>query len=90
MCLMHWEQLILVNEITRKAHAVGAKVLIDGAQSTPHMKVDVKDIDCDFYTFSGHKMYAPSGIGGMFAKMEVMETMNSLCYWRGHDYAGYL
>ena len=64
-----------VNEITRKAHAVGAKVLIDGAQSTPHMKVDVQDINCDFYTFSGHKMYAPSGIGGMFGKMEVMETM---------------
>ena len=64
-----------INEITRKAHAVGAKVLIDGAQSTPHMKVDVQDINCDFYTFSGHKMYAPSGIGGMFGKMEVMETM---------------
>jgi len=64
-----------VNEITRKAHAVGAKVLIDGAQSTPHMKVDVQDINCDFYTFSGHKMYAPSGIGGIFGKMEVMETM---------------
>ena len=64
-----------VNEITLKAHAVGAKVLIDGAQSTPHMKVNVQDIDCDFYTFSGHKMYAPSGIGGMFGKMEVMETM---------------
>ena len=61
-----------VKEITRKAHAAGAKVLIDGAQSTPHMKVDVQDIGCDFYTFSGHKMYAPSGIGGMFGKMEVM------------------
>ena len=64
-----------VKEITRKAHAAGAKVLIDGAQSTPHMKVNVQDIGCDFYTFSGHKMYAPSGIGGMFGKMEVMETM---------------
>jgi len=64
-----------VKEITQKAHAVGAKVLIDGAQSTPHMKVDVQDIACDFYTFSGHKMYAPSGIGGVFGKMEIWEEM---------------
>jgi cysteine desulfurase/selenocysteine lyase len=64
-----------VKEITVKAHKAGAKVLIDGAQSMPHMKVDVQDIGCDFYTFSGHKMYAPSGIGGMFGRMEVMETM---------------
>ena len=64
-----------VKEITAKAHTAGAKVLIDGAQSMPHMKVDVQDIGCDFYTFSGHKMYAPSGIGGMFGRMEVMETM---------------
>ncbi len=65
-----------VKEITVKAHKAGAKVLIDGAQSMPHMKVDVQDIGCDFYTFSGHKMYAPSGIGGMFGRMEVMETMS--------------
>ncbi len=65
-----------VKEITAKAHKTGAKVLIDGAQSMPHMKVDVQDIGCDFYTFSGHKMYAPSGIGGMFGRMEVMETMS--------------
>ncbi len=65
-----------VKEITAKAHTVGAKVLIDGAQSMPHMKVDVQDIGCDFYTFSVHKMYAPSGVGGMFGRMEVMETMS--------------
>ena len=65
-----------VKEVTVKAHKAGAKVLIDGAQSMPHMKVDVQDIGCDFYTFSGHKMYAPSGIGGMFGRMEVMETMS--------------
>lgn len=64
-----------VKEITRRAHAAGAKVLIDGAQSTPHVKLDVKDIDCDFYTFSGHKMYAPSGIGGLYGRMEIMEAM---------------
>ena len=64
-----------IKEITRLAHAVGAKVLIDGAQSTPHMKIDVQDIDCDFYTFSGHKMYAPSGVGGLFGKYEILKEM---------------
>ena len=62
-----------VKEIIEKAHAVGAKVLIDGAQSSPHMTIDVKDLDCDFYTFSGHKMYAPSGVGGLYGKMELWE-----------------
>ncbi len=64
-----------VKEIVDKAHAVGAKVLIDGAQSTPHIKLNVKDLGCDFYTFSGHKMYAPSGIGGLYGNMEVLKTM---------------
>ena len=64
-----------VKEITQKAHAVGAKVLIDGAQSAAHMKLDVHDIDCDFYTFSGHKMYAPSGIGGVYGKMALWEEL---------------
>ena len=64
-----------VKEITRLGHSAGAKVLIDGAQSSPHMKIDVKDLDCDFYTFSGHKMYAPSGIGGLYGKMDVWESM---------------
>ncbi len=64
-----------IKEITAKAHGVGAKVLVDGAQSTPHMKVDMQDIDCDFYTFSGHKMYAPSGIGGVYGKMELWEEL---------------
>ena len=64
-----------VKEITRLAHEAGAKVLIDGAQSTPHLKIDVQDIDCDFYTFSGHKMYAPSGVGGLFGKYDVLKEM---------------
>ncbi|MDH5763243.1 MAG: cysteine desulfurase [Nitrospinota bacterium] len=64
-----------IKEITRLAHEAGAKVLIDGAQSTPHMKIDVQDIDCDFYTFSGHKMYAPSGIGGLYGKYDVLKEM---------------
>ena len=64
-----------VREIVEKGHEAGAKVLIDGAQSTPHIKLDVKDLGCDFYTFSGHKMYGPSGIGGLYGRMEVLETM---------------
>ena len=64
-----------IKEITRLAHEAGAKVLIDGAQSTPHMKIDVQDIDCDFYTFSGHKMYAPSGVGGLYGKYDVLKEM---------------
>ncbi len=64
-----------VKEIIRKAHDAGARVLIDGAQSTPHMKLDVRDLDCDFYAFSGHKMYAPSGVGGLYGKMELWDVL---------------
>lgn len=64
-----------IKEITQLAHDVGARVLIDGAQSTPHMKIDVQDIGCDFYTFSGHKMYAPSGVGGLYGKYDVLKEM---------------
>ncbi len=64
-----------VKEIVSKAHAVGAKVLLDGAQSTPHMKVDLQDIDCDFYAFSGHKIYGPSGIGVLYGKYELLKEM---------------
>ncbi len=64
-----------VKEIVSKAHEVGAKVLLDGAQSTPHMKVDLQDIDCDFYAFSGHKIYGPSGIGVLYGKYELLAEM---------------
>lgn len=64
-----------VEEITRKAHAVGAKILIDGAQAVPHKPVDVARIDCDFYAFSGHKMLAPTGIGALYARRELLEEM---------------
>jgi len=64
-----------VEEITRKAHAVGAKVLIDGAQAVPHKPVDVGQIGCDFYAFSGHKMLAPTGIGALYARRELLEEM---------------
>ncbi|MDH5542395.1 MAG: cysteine desulfurase [Nitrospinota bacterium] len=64
-----------VKEITELAHSAGAKVLIDGAQSAPHMKVDVRDIGCDFYVIAGHKMYAPSGVGALYGKYSLLEEM---------------
>lgn len=64
-----------VKSLTKKAHAFGAKVLIDGAQSVPHMPVDVKDLDCDFLAFSGHKMLGPTGIGALYVKPDVLEKM---------------
>jgi cysteine desulfurase/selenocysteine lyase len=64
-----------VAEIARRAHAVGAKVLFDAAQSVPHMPVDVRAIDCDFLAFSGHKMLAPTGIGALYGKRDVLEAM---------------
>lgn len=64
-----------VRELAAKARAVGAAVLVDGAQSVPHMPVDVRDLDCDFLAFSGHKMLGPTGIGGLYVKREALERM---------------
>jgi cysteine desulfurase/selenocysteine lyase len=64
-----------VKELTAKARSVGATVLVDGAQSVPHMPVDVNDLDCDFLAFSGHKMLGPTGIGGLYVKRDVLERM---------------
>ncbi len=64
-----------VREMIESAHQCGAKVLIDGAQAVPHMKVDVRDLDCDFYAFSGHKVFAPTGIGALYGKAELLEAM---------------
>ncbi|HAM81820.1 cysteine desulfurase [Ornithinibacillus bavariensis] len=64
-----------IKEIAQIAHAKGAVLLIDGAQGAPHMKVDVQDLDCDFYAFSGHKMCAPTGIGVLYGKRELLEEM---------------
>ena len=72
-----------VKELTRRAHALGAKVLIDGAQSVPHMPVDVTDLDCDFLAFSGHKMLGPTGIGVLYARPEILEDMDP--FMRGGD-----
>src|SRR5579871_5626025 len=64
-----------VREMIAQAHAVGALVLLDGAQSVPHLPVDVRALDCDFLAFSGHKMLGPSGIGVLWARRELLEAM---------------
>ncbi len=64
-----------VQQMTQLAHAVGAKVLIDGAQAAPHAKIDVQAIDCDFYVLSGHKAYGPTGVGILYGKKDLLETM---------------
>ena len=64
-----------VAEIIRIAHAHGVPVLVDGAQSAPHFQVDVQALDCDFYAFSGHKMYGPTGIGVLYGKEEWLDKM---------------
>src|SRR5437879_6763956 len=61
--------------LTALAHAAGAVVVVDGAQSTPHLKVDVQGLDCDFYALSGHKMLGPMGSGALVAKPELLEAM---------------
>ncbi len=69
-----------VKHMIEMAHATGAKVLIDGAQAVPHTKVDVQDLDADFYAFSGHKLCAPTGIGALYGKAELLEAMPP---WQG-------
>ena len=64
-----------VEEIIKTAHAHGIPVLVDGAQSAPHFKVDVQAMDCDFFAFSGHKMYGPTGIGVLYGKEEWLEKL---------------
>lgn len=64
-----------VKEMTAIAHSYGVPVLIDGAQASPHMTIDVKDLDCDFYVFSSHKMYGPTGVGILYGKKEHLESM---------------
>ncbi|MGI1671391.1 MAG: SufS family cysteine desulfurase [Neptuniibacter sp.] len=69
-----------VKEIIRTAHDAGALVLVDGAQALPHFRVDVKDLDADFYVFSGHKLYAPTGVGVLYGKQHLLESMPP---WQG-------
>ena len=67
--------MVPVETIARLAHAKGAKVLVDGCQSAPRMPVDVQALDCDFYVFSGHKIYGPTGIGALYAKKAILDAM---------------
>lgn len=64
-----------VKELAEMVHAVGGVMVVDGAQSTPHMKVDVQELDCDFFAFSGHKMCGPTGIGVLYGKEELLKKM---------------
>ncbi|WP_042353905.1 cysteine desulfurase [Bacillus rubiinfantis] len=67
-----------VKEIAAIAHQHGAIMVVDGAQSAPHMKIDVQDLDCDFFAFSGHKMCAPTGIGVLYGKKHLLENMEPI------------
>jgi len=67
-----------VKQVAEIAHRHGAVMVVDGAQSTPHMKVDVQDLDCDFYAFSGHKMCAPTGIGVLYGKKSLLNNMEPI------------
>ncbi|ERS88991.1 cysteine desulfurase [Halomonas sp. PBN3] len=69
-----------VREMARVAHDHGARILVDGAQAVPHQAVDVRDIDADFYAFSGHKVYGPTGVGVLYGKAELLEAMPP---WQG-------
>ena len=64
-----------IKDIVAQAHAAGAVVVVDGAQAMPHTRVDVQDLDCDFYAFSGHKMYGPTGIGVLYGKEALLDAM---------------
>ena len=75
-----------VGEIVKIAHAHGIPVLVDGAQSAPHFKVDVQAMDCDFFAFSGHKMYGPTGIGVLYGKENLLDAMPP--YQGGGDMIG--
>jgi cysteine desulfurase / selenocysteine lyase len=67
-------------EMIEMAHRHGARVLVDGAQAVSHMRVDVQALDCDFYVFSGHKIFGPTGIGAVYGKLDVLDTMPP---WQG-------
>ncbi|WP_277488875.1 MULTISPECIES: cysteine desulfurase [unclassified Breznakia] len=74
-----------IKEISRIAHEHGAIVVVDGAQSTPHMPVDVRDLDCDFFAFSAHKLCGPTGTGVLYGKYELLEAMEPLMLGGGSN-----
>ena len=68
--------IVPAERIVELAHAQGVPVLLDGAQAVPHMRVDVRSLDCDFYVFSGHKLFGPTGIGVLYGKAELLDSMS--------------
>jgi cysteine desulfurase/selenocysteine lyase len=80
VCVIHQSNVFgtvnPITEIVKLAHEVGALVLVDGAQSTPHHRVNVTELNCDFFAFSGHKMMGPTGVGALYTKPEILEAMN--------------
>ncbi len=80
VCVIHQSNVFgtinPIEDIVKQAHNVGALVLIDGAQSTPHHRVNVSQLGCDFFAFSGHKMLAPTGVGVLYARPDLLEDMN--------------
>ena len=72
--------ILPVKEMVASAHEAGAKVLVDGCQAAPHIPIDVQDLDADFYVFSGHKVYGPTGVGVLYGKKELLEAMPP---WQG-------
>ena len=69
-----------IKKIINLAKSVDALTLIDGAQAAAHMRIDVQDIDCDFYVFSGHKLYGPTGTGVLYGKEEILDSLNPYQY----------
>jgi len=77
--------IVPIKEIVEIAHTKNIPVLVDGCQAVPHIKVDVTDLDCDFYAFSSHKVYGPTGVGILYAKKKMARGITSLYRWRSHD-----
>ncbi len=72
--------ILPVKELIAVAHARGARVLLDGAQAVPHARVDMRELDCDFYAFSSHKLYGPTGIGVLYGREQLLSEMPP---WQG-------
>lgn len=77
--------IVPIKEIAELAHKVGAVIIVDGAQSTGHITVDVRDLDCDFFVFSGHKICGPTGIGILYGKYELLKKMDTCKYGGGNN-----
>ncbi len=77
--------IVPIKEIVEIARKKNIPVLVDGCQSAPHIKIDVKDLDCDFYAISCHKVYGPTGVGILYAKKKMVRKITTLYWWRRND-----